>query len=81
MSEGDSKARRPVRLNVELPADLEAIYSNFALITHSLSRNWGAGGWHSRPKPLKSWQVKRRFHARQHAQTKPKIQPWLYPDG
>ena len=37
MSEGDSKARRPMRLNVELPADLEAIYSNFALITHSSS--------------------------------------------
>ena len=26
-----------MRLNVELPADLEAIYSNFALITHSPS--------------------------------------------
>lgn len=28
---------RPVQLNVELPPDLEAIYSNFALITHSAS--------------------------------------------
>ena len=37
MSEGETKERRPVRLNVELPADLEAIYSNFALITHSSS--------------------------------------------
>jgi len=37
MSEGEPKARRPVRLNVELPADLEAIYSNFTLITHSSS--------------------------------------------
>ena len=37
MSEGETEARRPVRLNVELPADLEAIYSNFALITHSSS--------------------------------------------
>ena len=37
MSESAIKARRPVRLNVELPADLEAIYSNFALITHSPS--------------------------------------------
>jgi hypothetical protein len=33
------QARQPaqMRLNVELPADLEAIYSNFALITHSPS--------------------------------------------
>jgi len=37
MSEAETKDRRPVRLNVELPADLEAIYSNFALITHSTS--------------------------------------------
>ena len=37
MSESETKARRPVHLNVELPADLEAIYSNFALITHSSS--------------------------------------------
>ena len=37
MSEGENKARQSVRLNVELPADLEAIYSNFALITHSSS--------------------------------------------
>ena len=27
----------PMQLNVELPADLEAIYSNFAMITHSTS--------------------------------------------
>lgn len=37
MSEGKAKPDRPVRLSVELPADLEAIYSNFALITHSPS--------------------------------------------
>jgi len=27
----------PTRVNIELPRDLEAIYSNFALITHSPS--------------------------------------------
>ncbi|HNR95837.1 MAG: hypothetical protein BWY10_01495 [Chloroflexi bacterium ADurb.Bin180] len=27
----------PVQLNIELPADLEAIYANFAMITHSTS--------------------------------------------
>lgn len=37
MSEGDKKARRSVRVNMELPANLEATYSNFALITHSSS--------------------------------------------
>jgi hypothetical protein len=33
------QARQPaeMRLNIELPANLEAIYSNFALITHSPS--------------------------------------------
>jgi hypothetical protein len=28
---------QPVQLNIELPADLEAIYANFALISHSPS--------------------------------------------
>jgi hypothetical protein len=28
---------QPVQINIELPADLEAIYANFALITHSPS--------------------------------------------
>jgi hypothetical protein len=37
MSEGKSKPGRPVRVNLELPADLEAIYANFTLITHSSS--------------------------------------------
>jgi len=37
MSEGKSKPGRPVRVNLEMPADLEAIYANFALITHSSS--------------------------------------------
>ena len=37
MSEGKAKAGRPMHLNVELPGDLEAVYSNFALITHSPS--------------------------------------------
>jgi hypothetical protein len=33
-----SKKDQPqVRVNIELPQDLEAIYSNFALITHSPS--------------------------------------------
>lgn len=27
----------PMQLNVELPAELEAIYANFAMITHSTS--------------------------------------------
>ena len=28
---------RPMQINVELPAELEAVYSNFAMITHSPS--------------------------------------------
>ncbi|MFQ5611229.1 MAG: DUF3467 domain-containing protein [Anaerolineae bacterium] len=28
---------RPVQVNIELPADLEAVYANFALISHSPS--------------------------------------------
>ena len=36
MSE-DKAQKRAVQINVELPAELEAIYSNFALITHSPS--------------------------------------------
>jgi len=31
------KAPQQMRVNIELPKDLEAIYSNFALITHSPS--------------------------------------------
>jgi len=31
------KAQPQMRVNIELPQDLEAIYSNFALITHSPS--------------------------------------------
>lgn len=30
-------AGQPMQINVELPNDLEAVYSNFALITHSPS--------------------------------------------
>jgi hypothetical protein len=30
-------AGQPMQINVELPADLEAVYSNFAMITHSPS--------------------------------------------
>jgi len=33
----NKKARPQMRVNIELPQDLEAIYSNFALITHSPS--------------------------------------------
>lgn len=33
----NKKAQPQVRVNIELPGDLEAIYSNFALITHSPS--------------------------------------------
>ena len=33
----NKKAQPQVRVNIELPQDLEAIYSNFALITHSPS--------------------------------------------
>jgi hypothetical protein len=29
--------RRPMQVNVEVPPDLDAIYSNFALISHSAS--------------------------------------------
>jgi len=29
--------RRQMRVNIEVPSDLEAIYANFALITHSAS--------------------------------------------
>ena len=29
--------RRPMQVNIEVPPDLEAIYANFALITHSAS--------------------------------------------
>ena len=29
--------RQPMQVNVEVPPDLEAIYANFALITHSAS--------------------------------------------
>ena len=31
------KEKPPVQINIELPADLEAIYANFAMITHSPS--------------------------------------------
>jgi hypothetical protein len=31
------KAKRSMQVNLELPADLEAVYANFALITHSAS--------------------------------------------
>jgi len=30
-------AQAPTQINIELPADLEAIYSNFAIINHSPS--------------------------------------------
>jgi hypothetical protein len=33
----NKKAKQQMRVNIELPQDLEAIYSNFALITHSPS--------------------------------------------
>jgi hypothetical protein len=33
----NKKAQPQVRVNIELPKDLEAVYSNFALITHSPS--------------------------------------------
>ena len=32
-----STGQQPPRINVELPADLEAIYANLALISHSAS--------------------------------------------
>jgi hypothetical protein len=31
------KPAQPVQINIELPGDLEAVYANFALITHSPS--------------------------------------------
>lgn len=31
----DPKTPQPRRLNLEIPADLSAVYANFALITHS----------------------------------------------
>ena len=37
MSGEKAKPGRPVRVNLELPGDLEAIYANFTLITHSSS--------------------------------------------
>jgi hypothetical protein len=33
----NKKAQPQMRVNIELPQDLEAIYANFALITHSPS--------------------------------------------
>jgi Protein of unknown function (DUF3467) len=30
-------AGQPMQINIEMPADLDAVYSNFALITHSPS--------------------------------------------
>ncbi len=33
----DSPHPQPMQINVELPGDLEAVYSNFAMITHSPS--------------------------------------------
>jgi len=32
-----SESRRPVSVNVELPGDLDAVYANFVVITHSPS--------------------------------------------
>ena len=37
MAEPSHDPKRQVHLNVELPADLDAIYSNIAFITHSPS--------------------------------------------
>jgi hypothetical protein len=37
MSTPPAQSSRPPHLNVEIPADLEMIYSNFAVITHSAS--------------------------------------------
>ena len=36
MSKGRAQTR-PVQINVELPGELEAVYANFAMITHSPS--------------------------------------------
>jgi hypothetical protein len=33
----EKQKTRPMQINVELPAELEAVYSNFAMITHSPS--------------------------------------------
>ena len=33
----DKKQAKRVQINVELPAELEAVYANFAMITHSPS--------------------------------------------
>lgn len=32
-----AKSRGPIQLNIEIPTDLEAIYSNFVMLTHSPS--------------------------------------------
>jgi len=37
VSNAPQPAGQPMQINIELPADLEAIYANFALITHSPS--------------------------------------------
>jgi hypothetical protein len=37
MTTANQPAAGQMQLNIELPADLEAVYSNFALITHSPS--------------------------------------------
>jgi hypothetical protein len=37
MTQASHDAQRQVQLNVELPADLDAVYANIALITHSPS--------------------------------------------
>jgi hypothetical protein len=37
MAIGNPPNAQQMQINVELPADLEAVYSNFALITHSPS--------------------------------------------
>jgi hypothetical protein len=37
MSNEEQQPNQTVRVNVELPADLEAVYSNFAVISHSPS--------------------------------------------
>lgn len=37
MAKRSAVGRPPVQISVELPEDLEAVYSNFAVITHSPS--------------------------------------------
>jgi hypothetical protein len=37
MTTANQPAGQSMQINVELPADLEAVYSNFAMITHSPS--------------------------------------------